>query len=241
MKYRLSVVVPCYNEEKRLSEGFNHYYSYLKTRNYPWELILVNDGSRDKTPEIMQNLAKNKANVNIITYPKNRGKGFAISRGMLNARGKFVLFTDIDHSVDISTIQEFFRYFDTGYKTVIASRRVPGSKFITRQPILREFLGRGFTFLVNLLIYWGVKDATCGFKAFENKTAKKIFKKISIYDWAFDAEIIFICKKLKIKFAQAPVAWKDVRGSKVALKKDILKSLWGVVKIRLNDLYGKYN
>ena len=86
----------------------------------------------------------------------------------------------------------------------------------------------------------GVADSTCGFKAFKNKTAQKIFDKITVYDWAFDAEILFICKKLNIKFAQAPVRWSDVSGSKVSLKKDVIRSIFGLLKIRANDLAGKY-
>ena len=95
--------------------------------------------------------------------------------------------------------------------------------------------------MVRLIIDPHIKDATCGFKAFETNIANKIFSKISIYDWAFDAEIIFIAQKMKSKLAQAPVVWTDVRGSKVSLKKDILRSLFGLIKIRLNDLQGKYS
>lgn len=241
MNIKLSVVVPCYNEEKRFQKGFGHYYNWLKEQKFEWELIFVNDGSKDKTLELMKKAAKGKSAVRIISHSPNRGKGYAIVQGVKAAKGKYILFTDVDHSVPVETIKTFFKYFEKGFKVVIGSRRVVGSKLIVRQPPFREFLGRGFTLLVNILIYRGVKDSTCGFKAFENKTAQKIFQKISIYDWAFDAEILFICKKLKINFAQAPVSWSDVRGSKVSLKKDVLKSLVGIVKIRLNDLQGKYS
>ena len=95
--------------------------------------------------------------------------------------------------------------------------------------------------MVRLFIDWKIKDSTCGFKAFESKIAKKIFKKITIYDWAFDAEILYICKKLMIRLAQAPVVWSDVRGSKVSIVKDVSRSLFGLFKIRINDLQGKYS
>lgn len=240
MTIKLSVVVPCYNEEQRFLSGFNHYYSYLKNQKYGWELIFVNDGSKDKTLDLMKKTAKGKNQVNILPHNPNRGKGYAIVQGVKAARGKYILFTDLDHSVPIDTVENFFKYFEKGYSVVIGSRRVEGAKLLVRQPPVRELLGRGFTFLVNILIYWGVADSTCGFKAFENKIAKKIFRKISIYDWAFDAEILFICKKLKVNFAQAPVHWSDVRGSKVSLRKDILRSLGGLIKIRLNGINGKY-
>lgn len=241
MKIKLSVIIPVYNEEKRLVEGYNHYYSYLKKTNYPWELIFINDGSSDKTLSLLKKLSFKKSHIRVITYPANCGKGYAICQGIKSASGKYVLFTDIDHSVPIKTIETFFPYFEKGCKVVIGSRRVKGAEIAVHQYPLREFLGRGFTALVNLFICWGVADATCGFKVFENKTAQKIFSRITVYDWAFDAEILFICKKNGIKFAQAPVTWRDARGSKVALKKDIWRSAKGILKIRANDLAGKYS
>lgn len=237
---RLSVIVPCYNEEKRFRDGILHYLSFLRRENYLWELILVNDGSSDQTEKLMHKIEKQNKNVVVISYPKNRGKGFAIAEGARQAKGKYILFSDLDHSVSVETIKKFYKYFEKGYLVVIGSRRVSGAKFIKRQKPFREFLGRGFTLLVRLFIDWQVKDATCGFKAFENNSAKQIFNKITVYDWAFDAEILFLCKKYNIKYAQVPVTWGDRQGSKVSLLRDVARSLFGVLKIRLNDLQGKY-
>ncbi len=241
MVIKLSVVVPCYNEEKRFQEGFKHYYSYLKKQNYPWELILVNDGSKDKTRELMESAAQGKSAVKIISYTPNHGKGYAIVQGVMKAHGQYVLFTDIDHSVAVETIESFYKYFEQGYPVVIGSRRVRGARILVHQHPIREFLGRGFTTLVRVLVDWRIRDATCGFKAFEIKAAKKIFKKVTIYDWAFDAELLFLCRKFHFKLAQAPVVWSDVRGTKVSLKKDILRSLGGLLNIRLNDFKKVYN
>lgn len=240
-KIKLSVVVPCYNEQARFVDGFAHYYNFLKRQKYIWELIFVNDGSVDNTLELIKNSVKKDQRVKTITYPQNHGKGYAIIQGIKAAEGEYILFTDIDHSVPIETVNTFFPYFQKGYKVVIGSRRVAGSIILVHQKPVREFMGRGFTLLVNLLIIRGVKDSTCGFKAFENSVAKKIFQQIKVYDWAFDAEILYICKKLGIKFAQAPVSWSDVRGSRVRLKSDVGKSLAGLIKIRANDLAGKYS
>lgn len=238
---KLSVVVPCYNEQKRFQDGFNHYYSYLKKQKYPWELIFVNDGSTDDTLSQIQDKVKLNKSIKVVTYAKNGGKGFAIIKGIKSAKGQYILFTDLDHSVEIKTVENFFPYFEKGFKVVIGSRRVKGAKVLVHQKPVREWLGRGFTLLVNLLIVWGVRDATCGFKAFENNTAQKIFNLVRVYDWAFDAEILFICKKLNIPFAQAPVVWSDVKGSRVRLKRDVIRSFIGLFKIRLNDLSGKYS
>lgn len=240
-KFKLSVVVPCYNEESRIADGFNHYWLYLKKQKYPWELIFVDDGSSDKTWELIKKAAHGKKDIKVIHYSKNRGKGYAIIQGVKKASGQIILFTDLDHSVPIETIESFYPYFQKGYQVVIGSRRVSGAQILVHQHAAREFLGRGFTALVNLLIYHPVADATCGFKAFDSPQAKKIFNKITIYDWAFDAEILFLCKKFKIKLAQVPVIWRDAQGSKVSFKTDITRSLLGLVKIRLNDFKKAYD
>jgi len=237
---KLSVIIPCFNEERRFSKGFTHYFSYLKKQKYPWELIFVNDGSKDKTLTLMQSASKKDNRVKIISYKKNHGKGYAIAQGVLTAKGKYILFTDLDHSVPVATIESFYKFFEKGFPAVIGSRRVKGARILVHQYALRELLGRGFTLIVRVLIDWKIKDATCGFKAFENKIAKKIFKKITIYDWAFDAEILFLCKKFNIKIAQAPVNWSNSQGTKVSLRKDILGSLASLMKIRLNDFVGEY-
>lgn len=240
MTTKLSVVIPCFNEERRVIGGIKHYYSYLKKTNYSWQLILVNDGSSDNTENLMQIFAKRDKRIRIVSYKKNHGKGYAISQGVKLATGNIILFSDLDHSVPINSINTFFRYFEKGYSAVIGSRRIKGSKFIKKQPLIREMLGIGFSTLVRLIIDFRIKDTTCGFKAFEKSVAHKLFRKITVYRWAFDAELIFLCKKYKINLTQAPVAWKDVRGSKVSLKKDIADSFVGLLKIRLYDLQGKY-
>lgn len=240
MNIKLSVIVPCYNEEKRFPNGFAHYYSYLKKQNYPWELILINDGSKDSTLKLMQRAARGKPNIKIISYSPNHGKGYAIVQGIKAANGRYVLFSDIDHSVPIETIESFYKYFDTGADVVIGSRRVKGAKILLHQKPIREFLGRGFTLLVRFLVDFKIRDATCGFKVFKKEAARKIFEKITVFDWAFDAEIIYIAKILGYKIAQAPVSWSDVKGTKVNLKRDILRSLTGLAKIRTNDFLGKY-
>lgn len=238
---KLSVVIPVYNEKNRLHYGFDHYYSYLKKQKYAWELVLVNDGSKDNTLNLIKEAKLGKPNVSVVSYVDNRGKGYAISQGVKSAVGEYILFADLDHSVPISTIELFFEYFEKGYQVVIGSRRVRGSIIEVHQKPFREFLGKGFTMIVNYLIYPQISDATCGFKAFKKNVAQKIFNKITVYNWAFDAEVLYICKKYKIKIAQAPVTWTDVRGSKVSLLKDVVGSLKGILKIRLNDLTGKYN
>lgn len=239
-KIKLSVVVPCYNEQARFHEGFLHLYSYLKKQKYKWELIFVNDGSRDETLSLIKSTVKGLKDVKILSYKKNRGKGYAITKGVHVSKGQYIFFSDIDHSVQISTVERFFKFFGKNYKVVIGSRRVVGAKILIRQHPVRELLGRGFTFLVDLFIYRGIKDATCGFKAFEKKVAKQLFKKLRVYGWTFDAEILYLCKKYGFSVAQVSVTWSNVKGSKVSFKKDIISSLVGLCKIRINGLRGVY-
>lgn len=238
---KLSVIVPCYNEELRFADGFDHYFSYFKKQKYAWELIFVNDGSTDGTLNQMRQSAKRGRNIEIISYSQNRGKGYAIVQGVKAARGQAILFSDLDHSVSAATIEDFLPYFKKGYEVAIGSRRVKGAKILVHQHPVREFLGRGFSQLVAILIDWRIKDATCGFKVFEKDVAKIIFPKITIYDWAFDAEILFLIKRYNFKLAQVPVSWRNVGGSRVSLKRDVSRSLLGLLKIRLRDFQGKYS
>lgn len=240
MPIKLSVIIPCYNEKERFKNGLEHFLSYLNKQKYNWELILVNDGSKDNTLQQMTNASKRNKNIKIVSYRNNNGKGYAVVQGVKHAKGQIILFSDLDHSVPISTIESFFECFKKGFDVVIGSRRVAGSKFVKKQNPLRENLGRGFTLLVRIFVDWPIKDATCGFKAFTAQAAKKIFSSISIYGWAFDAELLFLCKKYGYTYAQAPVTWQDVKGSKVSLTKDIASSMLGLVKIRINDLKKKY-
>lgn len=240
MSIKLTVIIPCYNEEKRFQEGIRHYLAYLHRQKFSWELILVNDGSKDNTLKLMAQIAEKEKKVKVETYKENQGKGHAIKIGVQKAKGEIILFSDLDHSVPISTIESFFKFFDKGANVVIGSRRVEGSKFVQRQSRLRESLGRGFTLLVKTLIDWEIKDATCGFKAFKKEAAKKLFQKVTIYGWAFDAELLFLCKKYGYEFIQAPVSWKDVKGSKVSVAKDLLGSFLGLLKVRINDFTKKY-
>lgn len=238
MKTKLSLIIPCYNEEKRFDNGISHFLNYLKKQKYKWELVIVNDGSKDKTLDLIKQV-KNP-NVKFITYGKNRGKGYAIVKGVEKAKGEIILFSDLDHAVPIDTLESFFSYFDKGFQVVIGSRRVKGAKLIKRQHPLREFLGKCFTFLVRILIDFKIKDATCGFKAFKKDVGKKLFRKITIYDWAFDAELLYLCNLNKINYIQAPVNWTDVKGSKVSIMRDVFQSIIGLIKIRINDFSGKY-
>jgi glycosyltransferase involved in cell wall biosynthesis len=230
----LSVVIPLYNEVMRL-ENLSKVYAYLKKAKLSFEVILVNDGSADGTLRKIEDLSK-KYKFTVISYSKNRGKGYAIKKGVAVAGGDYILFTDIDLSVPIGEFNRFLRHLETG-DILIGSRRLSNSKIKRRQSFLRENLGRIFTFLSAMMLGLRVSDFTCGFKCFP-KAAKNLFKKQRIDRWGFDCEILFLAKRMGFKIREIPVDWSNDPKSKVSLPKDIISSIWDLCKIRYYQ-YGK--
>lgn len=228
----LSVVVPLYNEEKRLLDGFKTIYSHLKKKPYIWEIIFVDDGSMDKTNDMLLDIASRHSDMRIIKNERNMGKGAAVKNGVLFAKGDIILFTDIDLSVPVSYIDAFIARIQEGYDAAIGSRRIEGSIIETHQSPLREFMGRCFTFISNFLLGINFSDHTCGMKAFKKDTAYALFSRQRIGRWAFDSEILFLSKKSAYKVAEVPVSWKDMPGTKVKMLKDAVRSLVDIAKIR---------
>lgn len=233
----LSVIIPVYNEAARLKNIFK-IFEYLQKRPYKTELILVNDGSSDETINILKKTAQ-EINFNIISYKENKGKGYAVKTGMLKARGKYRLFTDIDLSVPIEELDNFMKLI-TKNSVVLGTRRKAESKIIKHQPRIRELMGCFFTWLSQKTLGLNISDFTCGFKCFEKEAAKNIFQRARINRWGFDPEIIFIADKLGYKIYEAPVKWFHNPNTKVKFPQDIFRSLKDLLLIRLNSLRGNY-
>ena len=245
-KPHLSIVIPVYNEEKRVN-NLIQIISYFKKQRYSWEVIVVNDGSTDKTIRKLK-LLKNKASLfpngnklrfKILSYYPNTGKGFAIKTGMLSATGKHRLFLDIDLSTPIDEVDKFLPFLKK-FDIVIGSRKMKSSEVIVRQSLLREFLGKTFTYISQKILQMNVSDFTCGFKCFNDKAAEVIFAKQKIHRWGFDPEILYIGKSKKHSIKEVPVRWKNDPGTKVKFPRDIINSLIELVLIRLNSLRGLY-
>lgn len=228
----LSVIIPLYNEEKRLI-NLLEIYNYLNNQKFSWEIILINDGSKDKTKKIALNLIKNNyfKNIILISYKENHGKGFAVKTGMLKASGEYRLFTDIDLSTPIEEIEKIL-VFVKKFDIVIGSRKRKGAKVIKHQPKIRERLGKEFTMLSQKLLGLKVTDFTCGFKCFSADSADKIFLIQRIERWGFDAEILFLAQKLNISIKEIAIVWKNDGETKVRLPIDIFISLVDLFKIR---------
>jgi dolichyl-phosphate beta-glucosyltransferase len=239
-KIFLSVIIPAFNEEKRLPKTLKEIDDYLKKQNYTFEIIVVSDGSTDRTCELVEELKSKILNLKLICEKKNRGKGYAVKIGMLNAQGEFRLFTDADNSTPISEIEKFLPEFEKGADIVIASRELKGAILDPPQPLFRRFVGEVFKYLRKIIVgLWEIQDTQCGFKCFKGEVAEKIFPKAKIERFAFDPEILLIAKKMGFKIKEVPVYWKNDLQSKVKFK-SMVKMLVDLFKIKINFLKGEY-
>lgn len=234
----ISIIVPLYNEEGRLA-NLSKIFKFFDNKNLHYELILINDGSSDKTLNKLNELSKN-FKFKLISYQENRGKGYAIKMGMMKARGKYRLFTDIDLSTPIEVFDKFLPILSK-YDIVIGSRKKRGARLIIHQPKLREELGKAFTILSQGFLNINLTDFTCGFKCFSKEAAEKTFFRQKINRWGFDTEILFISKKMGLSVKEVPVVWKNDIETRVKLPRDIITSLADLVKIRYNDFRGLYD
>jgi dolichyl-phosphate beta-glucosyltransferase len=237
----LSVIIPAYNEEKRLPKTLKEIDEYLRKQNYDYEILVVNDGSQDKTAEIVKELIPKIKNLNLIDNQKNNGKGYVIRQGMLKAKGKYRIFTDADNSTSLDQIEKMFPFFQEGFDVIIGSRDIKGAKIVLPQPWWRRLLGNIFNLIVQVICgLWGIWDTQCGFKGFTERATKDIFSKTKINRFAFDVEVLVIAKKLGYKIKEIPVVWINDPESKVKFK-SMIKMLFEVFQIRLNlikKIYG---
>lgn len=238
---KLSVVIPAYNEEKRLPSTLFAISQYLSRQNYSYEILVVSDGSRDGTAKAVQDLISQIPNLRVIDNKENHGKGYVTRQGMLEAKGDYRLFTDADNSTSIDQVENMWSYFNQGFDVVIGSRDAKGAVLDPPQPASRLFLGEVFGLFTSIMCgTWGIKDTQCGFKGFTRKAAESIFPKCKIDRFAFDPEILIIAKKMKFKIKEMPVRWKNDLESKVKFK-SMIKMGFDLVKIRGNIIKGIYN
>lgn len=237
-KINLSIIIPAYNEGKIIKFSLRKLISYLSNKKYYWELIVVDDGSNDSTSQIVKKFFKK--NVRLVKLSHNRGKGAALREGMLNANGDIILYMDCDLSVPLENVDIFFDRLKNDTDIAIASRRLKDSKIEVHQSWLRENMGRVFTLLTRLITNIKISDFTCGFKGFRRNSAQSIFSISKIDRWAYDAEIMFIANKKGFRILELPVKWFNRKDTRVRLKNVILESFRDLIKIRINDILGKY-
>ena len=237
----LSIIVPAYNEEKRLAQTLKEVDNYLRAQKYGYEIIVVNDGSKDKTAEVVRGLMAEIKNLRLIDNKKNYGKGYVVRQGMLEAKGEYRLFTDADNSTSINQIEKMWPEFEKGYNIVIGSRDVKGAILDPPQPLYRRLLGDVFILMRKLICgLWNIEDTQCGFKGLTAQSAQAIFPKCQIDRFAFDPEILILAKKIGYKIKEIPVYWKNDPHSNVKLK-SMLKMGIDLLKIRWSLITKKYD
>ena len=236
----LSVVIPAYNEEKYISSTLDEISIYLKDRKFDAEVILVDDGSCDRTVEIASSMQDKFDDLKILESSPNRGKGYVVKKGMLEAHGDIVLFMDADNATSIKELDNFLPMFDAGYDVVIASRRMKDSVVEVSESPLRILLGQTYIFLSKIILGSKVRDFNCGFKVYRGNVAKKIFSLQKMDDWSFDTELIFLLEKFNMKIKEVPVKWEHKADSKVEPLKAGIESFLSLIKIRWMDIRREY-
>jgi dolichyl-phosphate beta-glucosyltransferase len=230
----LSIVIPVFNEEKRIGKSLDVITEYLQRQSYSYELLLVDDGSTDRTFDICQVFANKHEWARVIRHSKNHGKGCAVRTGVLNVSGEYVLVCDADLATPIEELNKFWNYLEDGADIVIASRPLRESRLIRRQPWYRELAGRAFNLVVRLVAVPGIHDTQCGFKLFSRKAIDAVFPLCFINDFGFDIEVLYLALKLGFRIKEVPVCWYHQQGSKVHLIKDGLRMLIDLPKILIS-------
>ena len=237
MKY--SIIIPAYNEEaaiKKAVEEVTRYFYALAPGDF--EIIIIDDGSRDRTAEITKNLLSSIPEMRLLKNEVNFGKGYSVRRGILAASGEYTLFLDADMSTPVSEFEKFKDYL-SDYDIIIGSRAIFGAEIIKSQPRFKAFCGRLAGFCIRLILGLNIKDTQCGFKLFSRR-AKEIFCLQKINRWGFDAEILFLARRKGFRIKEVPIRWINDETSSVK-PVDYIKSFFDILKIRRDYFIGKYN
>jgi dolichyl-phosphate beta-glucosyltransferase len=235
---KLSIVIPAYNEEKRIGSTLRAVREFAAARGLDCEIIVVDDGSTDRTADVVGQEFIPRAGVAYRFLPneKNRGKGYSVRRGMLESRGQFSLFSDADLSTPIEELDKLMAALSDGSDVAIGSRALAGSDVQVHQNFLRELMGRVFNRLARMLTFKNIHDSQCGFKLFARKAARNLFRLARIDGFSFDAEIIYLAQKMGYRVKEVPVVWRNSPASRVGILRDPMLMIWDLFRIWLIHL-----
>jgi dolichyl-phosphate beta-glucosyltransferase len=228
----LSVVIPAYNEEARIEPTLRTIHEFLMSRNYDGEILVVDDGSKDGTVELVKGLRESIPLLRILSYGCNRGPGHAVRTGILGAAREAILYTDADLSTPIEDVDRLWPWLDEGYDIVIASRHLQHSQLEVRQPFHRRLLGRVFKMLISMLCVRGFLDTQCGFKLFRSKSAHRIFTRVRSRRFTFNVEMLMLARQMGLKVKEVAVRWSDKPGTRISVFRESIRTLAEVLRIR---------
>lgn len=237
----ITIVIPAYNEAARLGRTLDRILDFIQQEAWGAEIIVVDDGSTDRTAEIVQTYARENPCVGLLSNPGNRGKGYSVRNGVLHANGEFILFTDADLSSPIEEAPKLFAALEDGSDIAIGSRWVQPELQTQRQSLTRQILGRVFNGFLRLFLGLRLNDTQCGFKALRQPAAKATFPLQRIEGWGFDPEILYLAQKSGFTVAEVPVVWAHDDRTHIHPLADGAKMIADMIRIRWYDLSGKYS
>ena len=236
-----SIVIPAYNEAARISNALESVVACVRERRWNAEVVVVDDGSRDQTAEIVRAFAQSHPEVRLLQNPGNHGKGYSVRNGILHSFGEIVMFTDADLSAPIEEAEGLFAALAAGADIAIGSRWLERTRQTIRQPLYRQFFGRCFNAVTRGVMGLRFADTQCGFKAFTRSAAQTVFQLQTIERWGFDPEILFIALKRGYRIQEVPVSWAHDERSRISYLKDGMRMLQDIAIVRWNALLGRYS
>lgn len=238
---QFSIVIPAYNERARIPATLKAVVDCVRARGWSAEIVVVNDGSRDGTADVVREFAAQAPEVRLLENPGNRGKGYSVRNGLLHSYGNVVMFTDADLSAPIEEAEGLFEAIRQGADIAIGSRWLERTRQTIRQPLYRQFFGRCFNAVTRMIMGLPYADTQCGFKAFTRGAAQTIFQLQTIERWGFDPEILFIALKRGFKIVEVPVSWAHDERTRMSYLKDGMRMLQDIAQVRWNALLGRYD
>jgi dolichyl-phosphate beta-glucosyltransferase len=235
-----SIVLPAFNESERIAATIENIFTFAAKKSWQTEIIVVNDGSTDDTVEVVRRCAATRPGLRLLQNPGNRGKGYSVRHGILQAQGEILLFSDADLSSPIAEAEKLFAAIAAGADIAIGSRWLKTELQLRRQPLYRQIYGRIFNLALRLILGLQFKDTQCGFKAFTRRAANALFPLQKIERWGFDPELLYLAKRLHLRVEEVPVAWAHREGTRINPLRDGMRMFVEMLQIRWNGLRGDY-